>query len=221
MSVANKGAALSPSKRSIIPPLENGDHLSASEFMRRFDAMPSLKKAELIQGKVIMSSPVRTDVHARPDSVLQTWLGVYAATFADTVDAVINATVKLGPDDVAQPDGALYLLQGQASLDEKGYLIGSPELVVEIAASSASIDAREKLASYRRAGIKEYLLWRVLDETLEWFVLDDDEYVPLEDSDGVIKSRTFDGLWLDGYAALAGDRAAVLSCLQRGLDESK
>lgn len=33
-----------------IPPLENGDHLTAAEFLRRYKAMPKLEKAELIQG---------------------------------------------------------------------------------------------------------------------------------------------------------------------------
>ena len=33
-----------------IPPLDNGDRLTRAEFMRLYDAMPDLKKAELIEG---------------------------------------------------------------------------------------------------------------------------------------------------------------------------
>ena len=41
-----------------IPRLHNGDTLDADEFMRRYEAMPDVKKAELIEGVVyIMSSP--------------------------------------------------------------------------------------------------------------------------------------------------------------------
>jgi hypothetical protein len=45
-----------------IPPLENGDHLTRDEFERRYEAMPELKKAELIEGEVHMPSPVRGQI---------------------------------------------------------------------------------------------------------------------------------------------------------------
>ena len=47
------------------PPLENGDRLSSREFLRRYEAMPELKKAELIQGVVYMPSPVSAN-HSNP-----------------------------------------------------------------------------------------------------------------------------------------------------------
>ena len=52
--------------RGGIPPLENGDRLSLAEFERRYENMPSLKKAELIKGVVLMGSPVRFVQHGRP-----------------------------------------------------------------------------------------------------------------------------------------------------------
>lgn len=198
-----------------IPPLENGDHLSAHEFLRRFEAMPELKKAELIQNTVHMASPVRTDFHAEPDGLIQTWLGVYASRHPGVRHAT-NATLKLGPDDVAQPDAVLFrdpARGGRASVDDKGYLCGAPELVVEIASSSVSHDARQKLVSYRRAGVQEYLLWKVLDGRIDWLQLVDDEYRPIPAQRGRIGSLVFPGLILAIDAALAGDRAAVLAAL--------
>jgi hypothetical protein len=41
-----------------IPPLEPGDRLTRAEFERRYEPMPQLKKAELIEGEVYMPSPV-------------------------------------------------------------------------------------------------------------------------------------------------------------------
>lgn len=41
-----------------IPPLESGNRLSWHEFERRYDAMPHLKKAELIEGVVYLPSPL-------------------------------------------------------------------------------------------------------------------------------------------------------------------
>jgi hypothetical protein len=44
--------------KDFIPPLENGDWLSRGEFERRFNAMPGLKRAELIEGVVHLPSPI-------------------------------------------------------------------------------------------------------------------------------------------------------------------
>lgn len=49
----------SPFPPPIIPPLENGDRLSREEFERRYEAMPHVKKAELLEGVVHMGSPGR------------------------------------------------------------------------------------------------------------------------------------------------------------------
>ena len=200
-----------PARRPV-PSLENGDHLSAREFLRRYEAMPEVKKAELIQGIVHMASPVRLDLHGKPDALIQGWLCVYAASHPEATHA-INVTVRLDSDDVAQPDAVLFLDAahgGKAAVDESGYLSGAPELVVEIAASSVSRDAREKLVSYRRAGVAEYLLWRVLDEEIDWFLLEEDEYRPIQPEEGLLRSRVFRGLALPVAAALSGDLATVL-----------
>ena len=39
-----------PKQMLSVPPLENGDRLSRHEFERRYQAMPQVKKAELIEG---------------------------------------------------------------------------------------------------------------------------------------------------------------------------
>ena len=57
---------IEPPGNGAIPPLENGDRLTRDEFERRYDAMPDLKKAELIEGEVYMPSPVRHGRHGRP-----------------------------------------------------------------------------------------------------------------------------------------------------------
>src|SRR5882672_1638720 len=129
-----------------LDPLENGAHLSASEFLRRYEAMPEVKKAELINGIVYMASPVRLDRHGEPDSLIQTWFGNYAIA-TPGVKSATNTTTRLGPDDVPQPDGLLRIVPecgGQAHPNAKGYLQGAPELVAEVAASTASLDARAK-----------------------------------------------------------------------------
>jgi Uma2 family endonuclease len=128
-------------------------------------------------------------------------------------------------DNVPQPDALLRLLPecgGRSRVDEEGYLIGPPELVFEICASSASIDLRDKLKVYRRAGILEYLVWRTTEDRFDWLVLESDDYqASPPDARGLICSRAFPGLWLDTTALLNQNSAQVLDALQNGLASSE
>lgn len=202
------------------PPLENGLRLSAAEFLRRYDAMPETKKAELIGGVVYMGSPVRYDQHGQPDHLLQGWLFTYQVA-TPGVRAGSNATLRLGPAHILQPDAVLMRTPecgGRTRLDEKGYLVGPPDLVIEIAASSAAIDFHEKREIYRAAGVSEFLLWRTEDEEIDWWSLQEGIYRELPgDELGVIRSRIFPGLWLDTRAALARDPGALVRTLHAGL----
>jgi Uma2 family endonuclease len=204
--------------------LENGMHLTGPEFLRRYEASPEIKKAELVQGIVYMASPLRMDGHADPDSLITTWLRIYKIATPGTKSGA-NPTVRLGRDDIPQPDSILMILPefgGQSHVDSSGYLTGAPEFVAEIAASSASMDAREKFESYRRAGVLEYLLWRTEDEKLNWWFLDKEEYQPLPvGEDGIIRSKIFPGLWLDTQALLVGNDMQVIETLRRGLTTSE
>src|SRR2546427_3449968 len=85
-----------------LPPLEGGDRLTRSEFERRYDAMPQLKKAELIEGVVYMPSPVRCKSHGQPHGQIMSWVGVYSAA-TPGVDFADNATLRLDPDNEPQP----------------------------------------------------------------------------------------------------------------------
>lgn len=206
-----------------IPPLENGDRLTRAEFERRYEAMPNVK-AELIEGVVYMSSPVRITHHAKPHSRIMGWLFNYCVE-TKAVDFADNATVRLDLENEPQPDGVLYIKEkfgGNSYISTDDYLEGSPELVVEIAASTASYDTTEKKKIYRRNNVKEYIIWRVNDKEIDWFAWEEGEYVSLEkDKNGVIESRFFGGLRLNVDAILKDNLAKVLSDLQKGLKSKK
>ena len=201
-------------------PLENGDRLTRAEFERRYAARPDLKKAELIEGVVYMPSPVRSASHARPHATIIGWLVTYCAA-TPGVEAEDNATVRLDLDNEPQPDALLRIAVeagGSAHLSADDYVQGAPELIVEIAASSAAIDLHDKLRAYRRNGVREYVVWRARDRRIDWFVLEDGEYRPLSPGrDGMLESRVFPGLRLAVDALLRGDTARVLAELQHGL----
>lgn len=201
-----------------IPPLENGDRLTRPEFERRYAAMPHIKKAELIEGVVYMPSPVRYEGHGRQHSELNGWLVVYRAS-TPGVEGADNATVRLDMDNEPQPDLLLRLVEdGQSRVGTDGFLDGAPELAAEIASSSTAYDLHQKLDTYRRHGVREYIVWQTLDNIIHWFVLREGRYERLlPDSVGVYKSEMFPGLWLDSVAMTQGDLATVLSVLGKGL----
>ena len=164
-----------------------------------------------------MASPLRIRSHGEPHGLLITWLGTYRA-FTPKIVLGDSPTVRLDPDNEPQPDAVLFIPGRQATIGVDDYIEGAPELVVEIAASSAAIDLYDKKRAYRRNGVQEYLVWRTLEGQFDWFKLQADEYVPLSpDEQGVIRSQVFPGLWLAVAALLAGDMTVVLSTLQAGL----
>jgi Uma2 family endonuclease len=226
MDTDNTIHEVNPSRSAPPPilPLEPGDRLTRSEFERRYEAMPELKKAELIEGRVYMPSPVRHRDHGKQHSRMVTWVGVYSTATPGT-DYSDNATVRMDADNEPQPDVLLWIeevLGGQSSISEDGYVEGAPELIAEVAASSASYDLDEKLHVYRRNGVREYIVWQVYDSRINWFVLENEKYALLQPGeDGVGRSRIFPGLWLDVDAMLKGDMAKVLSVLQKGLESSE
>lgn len=201
-----------------IPPLENGDQLTLAEFERRYSAMADLKKAELIEGIVYMASPLRIRQHGEPHAQIMLWLGFYQ-TYTPNLQLGDNCTVRLDLDNEAQPDALLRLkVGGQSTISQDGYVEGAPELIVEIAASTVSIDLHKKLNVYRRNGVQEYLVWRVDDGEFDWFRLIEGEYTQLEPNpEGILCSESFPGLWLNKAALLAGNLAKVLEILQQGL----
>ncbi|NJL56688.1 Uma2 family endonuclease [bacterium] len=200
--------------------LENGDRLSRREFERRYNLLPAVKKAELIEGVVYMPSPLRYNRHGRPHSFIIGWLIAYEAA-TPQVEVADNPTVRLDLDNEPQPDAVLRLEEsvgGQSRISEDDYIEGAPELIVEIAASSVSYDLHDKLRAYRRNGVREYLVWLVQEGEFRWYVLEEGEYRQQAiDESGVLSSPFFPGLRLDVRSLLAGNIQQVLTFLQEGL----
>jgi len=205
----------------LIPPLASGDRLTRAEFERRYEATPENLKAELIEGVVYVASPVRA-FHGDPHFNLITWLGVYSVATPRTQGSD-NATTRLDLDNEPQPDAMLRVLRGGTTqVSEDGYIEGAPELVAEIATSSAAIDLGAKMNAYRRNRVQEYLVWQTFENQFSWFRLENEQYVLVEPNDeGIIQSQVFPGLWLDVAALLNGEMITVLNALQKGLQSSE
>jgi Uma2 family endonuclease len=203
-----------------VPPLQNGDRLDAEEFERRFNAMRGLTRAELIDGVVYMPPPVSDEDHGSPHFDLTGWLAMYRFATPGIMGGN-NSTLRLDPRNRPQPDAFLRIVPecgGRARRDLDGYLVAAPDLICEVAASSASYDLGVKLDLYRRIEVREYVAWRVYDVSVDWRVLRNGVYEPITPgSDGILRSEVFPGLWLDAAALIAGDVAALLRTTQQGL----
>jgi Uma2 family endonuclease len=200
------------------PPLNNGDHLTRVEFERRYAAQHHIKKAELIEGVVYMPSPVSIP-HGKSHADFMTFLGVYRAN-TPGVHIADNATVRLDLENEVQPDGVMYIdsNKGGRSQIEENYLTGTPELMVEVAVSSASYDLHDKHRIYRRNGIQEYLILLAWEEETRWYQLVEGEYVLMEpDEEGIIKSQVFPGLYFHSEKFWVEDLAGLLKVLEGGL----
>jgi Uma2 family endonuclease len=136
-----------------------------------------------------------------------------------------NGSLRLDLDNMPQPDAFLRITErcgGQSRIDADGYVQGAPELIAEIAATSASYDLHDKLNVYRRNGVTEYIVWRTVDRAIDYFVLRDGRYDPLKPAaKGILQSQVFPGLWLDPASLIAGDVRKVAAVLQRGLASGK
>jgi Uma2 family endonuclease len=208
-----------PLGSSQIPPLENGDRLTLHEFMRRYEAMPDYVRAELIEGIVYMASATRQKHHGRPHGWLANVISTYAMRTG--IDFGDSPTTELDAENAPEPDLMMLLpaeLGGRAIVNEAGYINGPPDFIAEISASTVSMDLHGKLRAYQKNGVKEYVVWRVQEAAVDWFVLQDAKFIPLAaDEHGIYRSQVFPGLWLNVPALLRRDAKALWATLDEGM----
>ena len=196
--------------------LRTGDRMTREEFHRLYEQMPENFRAELIGGIVYVSSPLGTP-HSTSHPALSAVLFAYASSTAG-VELGDNGTILLGEQSEPQPDLYLRILPafGGQSRDVGIYVQGAPELIAEVAFSSRAIDLHAKQHDYQRHGVLEYLVLSVRENRLLWFDLHDGRELK-PDHDGVLRIRSFPGLWIHEGAVLARDFRLLMEWLERGL----
>jgi len=202
--------------RAFTPPLESGDVLNAAEYWQRYGAAPEKLKAERINGKVYIMSPLRAVYHGNPHLLMAQWMATYAM-HDPTLIGSDNSTIRMNADNDPQPDLCLLRINGQTRFDDEGYIVGAPELIVEIAGSSASYDFSEKRDVYEAAGVGEYLVFETIEGRIEWWRADNGCFVDIPLDDGIYKSVLFPGLWLDAEALRAANAPKLIKTLQQGM----
>ena len=202
----------------MLPPLMAGQRLDQPTFHARYSAMPPETRAELVGGIVYIPSPMRDD-HGETDHLIGGWLFHYQF-MTPGVRGAAGATLKLQQMGEPQPDRQFFIAPefgGQVAIDAEGYLIGAPDLVVEIARSSCAYDLGPKKADYERAKVREYIVVELDPDQVHWFVLRGGRYDKLEPGDdGIYRSEVFPGLWLDPVALYTNDPARLIHVLEQG-----
>ncbi len=201
-----------------LAPLVEGQRLDQPTFHERYEQMPDGTRAELINGVVHMPSPIGPE-HGRATVPALVWLSYYhehtpGVDVLDNVSAVLD--VRLEP----QPDALLRILPeyGGRTRTDRRYVLGVPELIIEVAHSTRYADLGPKFDDYERTDVLEYIVRALEPDELLWFKLKEERLVKLPlDADGIFRSPTFPGLWLDPAAMLAGNTRRLREVLDGGL----
>ena len=211
-------SAIEQAPHRTLPPLIAGQRLDRATFHERYAAMPPRTRAELIGGVVYMPSPLSYQ-HGICDSEVSDWLGHYKR-YTKGIEKPLNATIQLGDYGEHQPDSQLIIpgdLGGQTRF-VGSFIVGPPELVVEIGRTTREIDLGATKADYERAGVLEYLFVGIDPDEVLWFIRRYGRFVEMDPgADRLLRSEVFPGLWLDPAALLARDMDAVYAALDRGL----
>jgi Uma2 family endonuclease len=175
--------------------LAEGQHLDQPTFHSLYEAMPPGTRAELINGVVYMPSPVGL-AHGIALVPVIVWLDYYAEQ-TPGLQVMYNATTIPGWKSEPQPDGLLRILPeyGGQTRDEKGFVHGAPELVVEVAKATRYVDLGPELADYEHAGVREYVVHASDPDEIVWFGLVQGIFVQrLLGGDGLYRSTVVPGL---------------------------
>jgi Uma2 family endonuclease len=198
--------------------LRSGDHMTREEFHRSYSEMPEDFKAELIGGIVYVASPV-----SRRHGTFHLFIGSILPTYVfrtPGLEAGVETSAFLSDKSEPQPDLSLRVLPehgGQSGVSKSGeFVVGAPELVIEIAYRSRSLDLHRKRDDYARAGVREYLVWVVEDARFCWFDLAKNKELPAP-ADGILRSFAFPGLWYDEEAVRRHDPVKLTATLEAGL----
>ena len=199
--------------------LYNGQNLDQPEFHELYLLTPKNFRAELIEGVVHVASPLGYS-HGTFDSTFNWFLKNYTYE-TPGLSVMSGGTTKLNLKNEYQPDLAMLVkpgLGGQVILDAKGYVVGCPDLVVEVSASTLATDLKQKKQVYESTGAREYIVIDTRHRAIFWFRRRRGKFADLyPDPGGVYRSVEFPGLWLDAPAFFREDDRQMTAVLREGL----
>jgi Uma2 family endonuclease len=171
------------------------ERMTAEEFFR---GAPEDRKAELIDGVMIMPSPP-FDPHERLQNFLLTLLRVYVEELELGEVRGSRTPVELGIDQVPEPD-VLFVAKQRAHIIQNKGILGAPDLVIEIlSAGTAHRDRGRKFRAYERAGVGELWLIDPYGPTgTKFYHLRNGRFSLVRpDKNGILRSAVVSGFWIN------------------------
>jgi hypothetical protein len=202
-----------------VPPLRTGDRMTRAEYAADYEPLPKDFRAQLIEGVVYLSGPVKFS-HGRARGRLVGWAGMYAG-YTPGVSGSLHVTTRLDELNEPEPDVSLLIdaaSGGQTFASPDDFLVGPAEWIGEVVESRGAAEYGPKMAAYARNGVREYVIWCLEGDSIEWLSLRDGRYEPqTPDAAGIIRSEVFPGLWLDVLALIDDNFPRLWEVAERGL----
>jgi Uncharacterized protein conserved in cyanobacteria len=173
--------------------VEVAERMTAEEFL---ELAPEDRKAELIDGVMIMPSPA-LDIHERLFGFLFRLISEYVEMYDLGEVRGSRTPVVLASDQVYEPDILFVARERAGRITERG-VMGAPDLVVEILSrATVAYDRGPKLQGYERAGVREvWLIDPYGPVGTEFYRLEGGRFVPARVEGGVLRSAAIPGLAL-------------------------
>jgi Uma2 family endonuclease len=151
--------------------------MTIAEFLERDDFEEGYIY-ELINGEIMKRTSPNL-VHQDASMMLSTHLNLYimehklGRLYAAPTDVYMSKTV-----DLVVPDLSFIPTSNAAYFQPSGYILGVPDLIVEILSKGTyQLDRGDKMRLYRRFGVQEYWIVDPVKKSIEVHVLENNEYI--------------------------------------------
>ena len=173
-----------------------GDRMTVEEFFR---VAPEDRKAELIDGVIVMPSPA-FDLHENVQGLLFSVLRLYAESGDFGIVRGSRTALKMGIEYHAYEPDILFVSRARADIVKEEGVFGAPDLVIEILSrGTKTIDRGLKRRVYGAAGVAELWLIDPESEKASRFyqrLTPKSEMIEVKFVDGVLRSTTVPGFFL-------------------------
>jgi len=179
-----------------------------------FAVIPDGQKADLIGGR-IHEEPSETPRSNGITGFIQFLLDGYVSSRGLGLVFSHRVAFVLGDHDALEPDLAFLRAERRDRVGAR-HVDGGPDIAVEVVSrDSRQRDYVEKKRLYSRAGVSEYWLVDPLQRRVEFYRLEDGEYVlaPLE-RNRYFRSQAAPGFWLDIEWLFAEPLPSCMECLR-------
>ncbi len=158
-----------------------------------YEIIDETKKMEFINGEIYFQSPVKMQHNTATKRIVKL-LDTYVETHGLGYVGVEKILISLTRNDY-EPDICFFDIEKSVNFKPKQMQFPAPDFIVEVLSDSTERNDREtKFQDYAAHGIKEYWIVDPEAETVEQYIVENEEYeLKLKSNDGTIESVAVPG----------------------------